>query len=107
MNAASFIMGTAPDPLYNPDEQSNAKYFFIGLDGQGLHAVKSPALYFDMGTISHLAWLSNPVIQRITRRTLAAWVKEYLEGEDMEAYLTGSIAEADVTAGLIQAIQTR
>jgi dienelactone hydrolase len=107
VNAASFIMGTAPDPLFNPDEQSNAKYFFIGLDGQGLHAVKSPALYFDMGTISHLAWLSNPVTQRIARRTLAAWVKEYFEGEDMEAYLTGSIAEADVTAGLIQAIQTR
>jgi len=107
VNAASFIMRAAPDPLLNPDEQSNAQYFFTGLDGAGLHAVKSPALYFDMGGISHAAWLSNSNIMRITKRTMAAWIKTHFEGEDLDRYLTGSVVQVDVDAGTIKSIQTR
>jgi pimeloyl-ACP methyl ester carboxylesterase len=107
VNAASFIMRAAPDVLLNPDEQSNAKYFFTGLDGAGLHGVKSPALYFDMGGISHASWITNPNIMRISKRTMVAWLKAYFEGEDMEAYITGAVVQVDVDAGTIAAIETR
>jgi len=107
VNAASFIMRAAPDLFLNPDEQSNAQYFFTGLDGAGLHGVKTPALYFDMDGISHAAWLTNPNIMRITKRTMAAWLKAHFDGDDMEAYITGDVVQEDVDAGTISALETR
>lgn len=107
VNAASFIMRAAPDALLNPDEQSNAQYFFTGLDGEGLHGVEFPALYFDMGGISHAAWITNPNIIRISKRTMTAWLKAYFEGEDVEEYLTGAVVQEDVDAGTVVAIETR
>lgn len=107
VNAASFIMRAAPDALLNPDEQANARYFFEGLDGAGLHGVKSPALYFDMGGVSHASWLTTASIKRVTKRTMAAWLKAYFDGEDMEAYFTGDVVQGDVDVGIIKDIQTR
>jgi len=107
VNAASFIMRAAPDVLLNPDEQSNAKYFFAGLDGAGLHGVHAPALYFDMGAISHASWLTTASIKTVTKRTMAAWLKAYLGGEDMDAYFTGDVAQQDVNVGIIKDIRTR
>jgi len=107
VNAASFIMRAAPDILLNPDEQSNAERFFTGLDGAGLYGVKSPALYYDMGSISHAAWITNPNIIRISKRTMTAWLKAHFGGEDMEPYLTGHVVQVDVDAGTVASVQTR
>jgi pimeloyl-ACP methyl ester carboxylesterase len=109
VNVASFIMRAAPDPLFNPDEQSNAKYFFYGLDGAGLHGVKAPALYFDVGNASHACWLLClcPDIIRISKRTLVAWLKAYFHGECMEPYFTGEVIQKDIDAGYVVAVATR
>jgi pimeloyl-ACP methyl ester carboxylesterase len=107
VNAASFIMRAAPDPLFNPDPQNNAFYFFYGLDGQGLHGVKRPALYFDVGSAGHISWLTNANVIRIAKRTMVAWLKAYFHGESLDQYFTGSIVQKDVTAGYIVAVDTR
>ena len=108
VNAASFIMRAAPD-VFNPDPQSNAEYFFYGVDGQGTHAVSTPALYFDMGSAGHSSWLlpANLNVPRITKRTMVAWLKTHFYGESLEAYFTGEIAQNDFDQGNIVAVGTR
>jgi len=108
VEAASFIMRAAPD-LFNPDPQSNAEYFFHGVDGQGTHAVSAPALYFDMGSAGHASWLflGNFNVPRITKRTMVAWLKTHFYGESLEAYFTGEIAQNDIDQGNIVAVGTR
>ncbi len=108
VHAAGFIMRAAPDP-FNPDPQSNAQYFFYGMDGQGTHGVGSPALYFDMGPAGHGSW-AFPLaldVERITRRTIAAWIKAHFHEEPMEYYFTGGIVQRDVDAGHMVAVGTR
>ena len=108
VNAASLILRAAPD-AFNPDPHSNAEYFFHGTDGTGLHAVGSPALYFDMGSAGHASWLflGNVQVPRITKRTLVAWLKAQFQGESLEAYFTGDIVQGDSDAGSIVAVETR
>jgi len=108
VNAASFIMRAAPD-VFNPDPQSNAEHFFYGVDGQGTHAVTTPALYFDMGSAGHANWLflGNLNVPRITKRTMVAWLKAHFYGESLEAYFTGEIAQNDIDQGNIVAVGTR
>jgi len=100
-------MRAAPDPLTNPDPQNNASYFFYGLDGQGVHGVTPPALYFDAGSAGHVSWLTNVDVIRIARRTMVAWLKAHFHGESMDQYFTGSIVQKDFTAGYIVAVYTR
>jgi pimeloyl-ACP methyl ester carboxylesterase len=109
VDAASFIMRAAPDPL-NPDYQSNAEHFFYGLDGLGTHGVKTPALYFDMGESGHASWLflgKNLNVPRITARTMVAWLKTYFHGQCLEDYFTGEVVQEDIDAGYIVAVDTR
>ena len=107
VNAASFIMRAAPDVLFNPDEQSNARYFFYGLDGAGSHGVKSPALYFDVGSAGHISWLTDANVQRISKRTMVAWLKAHFHSESLDPYFTGAIIQKDVDAGTVDAVATR
>jgi len=107
VDAASFIMRAEPDVLFNPDPNHNAWYFFYGSDGQGMHAVGSPALYFDMGGASHVAWLINSDVKRITRRTLTAWLLAYFRGEDREAYFTGEVIQEDMESGFVVGLDAR
>ena len=109
VHAASLVLRAAPD-VFNPDPQSNAYYFFYGMDGQGVHAVDSPALYFDMGNSGHASWLylgSNWNVPLITKRTMVAWVKEHFNGECMDAYFTGEVVQEDIDAGFIVAVDAR
>jgi len=108
VSAASFIMRAAPDG-FNPDPQSNAEYFFHGSDGQGTHAVGSPALYFDIGTGGHASWLylGNPNVPRITKRTMVAWIRTHFRGEAMDPYFTGEIVQRDLDVGNLIAVGTR
>ena len=101
-------MRAAPD-VFNPDPQSNAEYFFYGVDGQGTLAVSTPALYFDMGSAGHASWLflGNLNVPRITKRTMVAWLKTHFYGESLEAYFTGEIAQNDIDRGNIVAVGTR
>jgi len=107
VDAAGFIMRAAPDALFNPDEQSNAQYFFTGLDGEGSHAVKSPALYFDLGAAGHISWLTDAEVIRISKRTLVAWLKTHFEGEDLEPYFSGAVIQKDIDAGHVKAVASR
>jgi pimeloyl-ACP methyl ester carboxylesterase len=107
VNAASFIMRAAPDALFNPDEQSNAEHFFYGLDGTGLHGVKSPALYFDVGSAGHISWLLNANIIRISKRTLVAWLKACFHGESLDPYFSGAVIQKDIDAGYVVAVASR
>jgi pimeloyl-ACP methyl ester carboxylesterase len=107
--AASFIMRAAPD-TFNPDPQSNAEHFFYGLDGQGLHGVRPPALYFDMGPSGHASWLflgKNLNVPRISGRTMVAWLKSHFHGASLDAYFTGEIVQEDIDAGYIVSVETR
>ena len=108
VDAASLILRAEPDP-FNPDPQSNAEHFFHGIDGEGSHAVRSPALYFDMGSAGHASWLflGNVQVPRITGRTMVAWLKTHFHGESLEAYFTGHIVQGDLDAGHIVAVDTR
>ena len=108
VKAASFIMRAAPD-VFNPDPQSNAEHFFYGLDGQGTHAVRAPALYFDMGSGGHASWLylGNLNVPRITKRTMVAWLKTHFYGESLEAYYSGQIVQNDIDQGNIVAVGIR
>ena len=107
VDAASFIMRAEPDLLFNPDANHNAEYFFYGSDGAGLRGAPSPALYFDMDGFSHIAWLTNANVKRITRRTVTAWLLTWFRGEDREAYFTGDVIQADVDAGNVAGFDVR
>jgi hypothetical protein len=96
VNAASLILRLPPDSSTNPGLQNNSINFFYGLDGEGLHAVKAPALYFDM-TGAHVSFApalgsDNP---RIAKRTMAAWLDHHWWGENNMTYFTGSIVTSE------------
>lgn len=109
LEVASFIMRAEPDPLANPDEEFNARYFFYGYDGEGQFAVNSPALYYDMGEITHNSWLPNLFrkVPTIAKRTMLAFLKQYFDQRNMDRYLTGSVIRADINAGDVVAIDHR
>ena len=58
--------------------------FYEGYDGEGLYAVPSPTLYFDMGTASHGSYAepfsSENRVPMIAWRTALAWLLTHLQG---------------------------
>ncbi|MBV1919343.1 MAG: alpha/beta fold hydrolase [Pseudomonadales bacterium] len=109
IQVASLIIRSAPDPLFNPAEEFNASWFFYGYDGNGLYAVPSPAVYIDMGKVSHAAYIpliSRPVASFL-KRTMTAWFMTHLRGEPMPEYYDGDIIQTDINKGLILAVDYR
>ena len=108
LQAASLVMRAAPDIL-NPLASTNAEVYWYGLDGQGAHGVPAPGLYYDMGDVGHASWLYSDLshVERITKRTMVAWLKTHFGGEAMDDYLTGEITQADLDEGLIVAVESR
>jgi len=107
--AASLIFRSAPDPLFNPEKEFNASWFFKGYDGNGLYAVPAPAIYVDMGKTPHVFYipmLSQPV-SSFLKRTMTAWFMTYLRGEPMEAYYYGDIIGADIDEGRVRGVEYR
>ena len=106
---ASLIIRSAPDPAFNPAEEFNASWFFHGYDGNGLYAVSSPAVYVDMGSTSHVAYI--PLISRsvaaFLKRTMTAWFMTHLRGEVMDSYYDGDIIQADIDSGRIDGVEYR
>ena len=112
IRGASLILRSEPDPLTNPELQFNAELFFRGYDGNGLHGVPAPALYFDMGSASHASYaiFDDPdnAVPRLSKRTTVAWLKRHLEDESgLEDFFTGSHTQREIVAGLVVAVEER
>lgn len=109
LETASLIMRAEPDLLGNPDEEFNASHFFYGYDGNGLYAVNSPAIYFDMGDTPHNSWVPTLFreVPTVAKRTMLAFLKKHFSGENTDRYLTGSKVRADISAGIITAVDSR
>lgn len=109
INVASLILRSEPDSFVNPEEEFNASWFFHGYDGLGLYAVPSPAVYIDMGSVSHMAYL--PLLSRgitsFSKRTMTAWFMTHLRGELMGAYYDGDIIQRDIETGLVIGVDYR
>jgi len=109
VHAASVILRSQPDATFNPENEFNASWFCFGSDGAGLHAVPSPAVYFDMGAVGHadyLTLLQGDTVQ-IVKRTAVAWLEQQFDGVDNSAYFNGARIEADIAAGRILSVQQR
>lgn len=106
---ASLIMRSAPDPATNPEAEFNAEWFYYGSDGKGSDAVPSPALYYDLGSFAHAAYV--PLLPSDTssliKRTMVAWLQQQIQNKEMREYLTGNRIAADIEAGRILRVESR
>lgn len=103
VQAASVILRSQPDAALNPENEFNASWFYLGSDGNGAHAVPSPAVYFDMGPVGHADYLTlvpSDTVQ-IGKRTALAWFEQQFEGVDASGYFGGARIDADIAAGRI------
>jgi pimeloyl-ACP methyl ester carboxylesterase len=109
VHVASVILRSQPDATFNPENEFNASGFYFGSDGAGLHAVPSPAVYFDMGAVGHadyLTLLQSDTVQ-IVKRTALAFLTQQFDGVDASAYFSGARIDADIAAGRIISVERR
>ena len=109
VGAAALIFRSAPD-LFNPDAEFNAEYFFNGSDGNGRNAVAAPALYLNMGSVPHAAYVPGPLAgltEPLVKRTMLAWIKRHFYQQDVNEYITGARMQASIERGLLESLLER
>lgn len=81
MHAETLVIGAPPDPLFNPDENANAKHFYRG--------APSPAAYVLLNA-SHASWADglNPDVIRISKYVhIARLLSRFGNVSGLDAYL--------------------
>ena len=107
--SAVLIFRSAPD-LFNPDVEFNAVHFFTGSDGNGLNAVAAPALYINMGSVPHAAYVPGPLAglnAAFVKRTVLAWINRHFYQQDVTEYITGARMQASIDMGLLESVAER
>ena len=91
IDVASMIIRMEPD-VFSPSNRWNAAHYWTGLDGEGSHGVRAPAVYFDMGDAGHMSFLfrGDATVPGFTKRTMIAWLKTQFEGESLDEYFIGA-----------------
>lgn len=105
----SLIFRSDPDIFFTSEPEFNASVFFYGTDGIGSDAVPSPATYIDAGANLHLSWLPifGSELNRVTFRTLAAWLDVELSQAELDSYLVGTIMQEEIQRGTVRLVEQR
>lgn len=109
LSSESLIFRSSPDIFFSSEEQFNAEIFFYGLDGSGSYATPSPSIFIDAGEQIHLSWLPlfGSDLNRMTFRTLTAWLDPGLSESDLIPYISGTVMQWDIDQGIVTKVDQR
>jgi dienelactone hydrolase len=108
ITASSLIFRSQPD-AFNPGDEFNAYNFYYGSDGLGLNGTPSPSRYIDMGAAPHANYMPKIItfLPTLVKRDVIAWLKNQFDGIDTSNYFTGSVMQADISAGRVSSTTAR